>query len=215
MSAEKILMKIEQDAQSEAKAITDAAAQKAQAVKADILAQAKAQAQAIADKARADAEEEERRAMLIANLEARKSSLASKRAVLDQAFALAAKELKKLDDESWTRLITRIVVEAAETGTETLRVPAADMEKYQGNFLSRLKAEFGGEGSMLDELNIALEKTGKMGLLKLDKTPADFDGGVLLIGEKSDVNGSFDVLLRAVREQYEREVSAILFGQEV
>lgn len=215
MSADRILQKIRQDAEAEAAAIRSAAQEKAEALTASILSEAQKKADAIAAKAAAEAEEIERRRLLIAGLEARKNKLSSKRAVLDQAYDLAYQELCGLSGERWARLITACVLSSCETGREVLRVPAGDISKYRSDFLTRLGEATGHGGSMLDHLNSELRKAGKEGALTLDETPAPFEGGVLIVGEKSDVNCSFEALLRAQREENEREIAALLFGVEV
>lgn len=201
MSAEKIIQKIEQDAAQEADVIRAGAQEKAAASREAILAAARAKAVAIAEAAKDASEEALRRQLLIAGLEARKNTLSAKRAVLDEAFSMALDQLYNLDLGSWKALIVRIVAESSDTGDEMLRVPAADLTRYTPEFIA--------------ELNAALVKRGKKGELTLDPSPAPFRGGVQLIGSKSDVNGSFEALIREARDRYEREVSTLLFEAEV
>ena len=215
MSSNKIIEKIRQDAEAQAAAILAQAREKADASRALIRQEAEKTAAAIEQKAAAEAEEISRRRMLVANLEGRKNALAARRQVVEEAFELAQKELSALPEERWAALMEKLVLEAAETGTETICVPAADTEKYQSDFFSRLKAATGGKGSMLDALNAALVKAGRKGELKLGAEPAKISGGALLVGEKSDVNCSFEALLRQERELCEREVANLLFGSEV
>ncbi|MEF9918243.1 MAG: hypothetical protein RR790_03150 [Eubacterium sp.] len=140
-------------------------------------------------------------------LDSRKNTLAVKRSVIDTVFAEAKTVLNNLDDARWAALITKIVLSGAETGSENIMVPEKDMNKYTNPFM--------GKDSMLEQLNKALEKSGKKGELTLCNTPANFESGIMLVGVRSDVNGSFDVLLKEARDQYEREVYEILFETEV
>ena len=151
--------------------------------------------------AAADADEAARRQVLIAELEARKNSLDSKRKVIEEAFSEAEKELAKLPLDKWEKLIITTVLAASESGNEKLCVPAADVEKYNGG--------------MLAKLNAALLEAGKKGELTLASEPAKFTGGVMLIGKHSDFDGSFATILRDVRMKSEREVATMLFGTEV
>ena len=216
MSSEKIFEKIKQDAENEAASILKQAAARAETIRDSILKKANAESERNISNANQDAQSLEQRRVLSAKLEARKNSLVSKRAVINEAFALAEKDLNSLSDERWAKLITRVVVKSSDTGSEVLRVPAKDIEKYQSDILSKLSVKIGKEGSMLDTLNQALfEQKGIKGKLKLDSVPADFDGGVKLIGEKYDVNCSYKVLLRGVRENYEPVVAELLFQTEV
>ncbi|MDR1765844.1 MAG: V-type proton ATPase subunit E [Lachnospiraceae bacterium] len=201
MGVEVILQRIEGDSEKETLAIDRQTLEKVESLRAASLEQAKKQAADILEGARKEAEEIGRRARLIAGLEARKNTLASKRASLDAAFDMALGQVCALSGERWENLISRIVLSACETGREQLRVPAKDRDRYTGAFL--------------DRLNAALKAQGKAGQLTLSDTPGAISGGVLVVGESCDVNGSFEALLRQVRESCEREVSGLLFGSEV
>ena len=201
MSADKILDKISRDAAEESDAILKSAEERAALIRQTILAEAQESVEGIKRQSEAEVQELERRQMLIAGLEARKNTLAAKRRVLDEAFLQALEELCALSGERWERLVTRLVLENSMTGQERLRVPAADRERYENGFLAKL--------------NAALRDSGRHGELTLDETPSACRGGIQLIGEASDVNASFEALVRAAREDCEREVSALLFEAEV
>ena len=148
-----------------------------------------------------DAVEAVRRQLLIAELEARKNTLDRKRKVIEEVFAQAEKELARLPQDRWEKLIIKTVLQASEKGTEKLCVPLADVEKYNGGLLAKI--------------NAALVASGKKGELTLTEEAAKFAGGVLIIGENSDFDGSFKTILHEVRRKSEREVAALLFGSEV
>lgn len=201
MAANKIILKIREEAAQEVATMLAAAKKKAAASGAKITNAAKAKVEEINNQAVADADEAARRQVLIAELEARKNALDSKRKVIEEAFAKAEKELVQLPQDKWESLITKTVLTASETGKEKLCVPVADVEKYKE--------------TMLAKLNAALIASGKKGELTLADEPAKFTGGVMLIGEHSDFDGSFATILREVRMKSEREVAEMLFGSEV
>ena len=201
MATNKIVFKIQEEASHELAALLAVAKSKAEASAKKITNAARLKVGEIQAQAELDANESARRQVLIAELEARKNTLESKRKVIEEAFILAEKELAQLTDDKWKKLITGIVLKASETGTEKLCVPAADMEKYTGGLLA--------------EINAVLVQAGKKGELTMADKPAKFEGGVLLIGKNSDVDCSFKTILREVRKKSEREVAAILFGSEV
>jgi V/A-type H+-transporting ATPase subunit E len=201
VAANKIILKIREDASQEVAVMLAAAKKKAIASNAKIMNTAKAKVEEINAQAADDADEAARRQVLIAELEARKNSLDSKRKVIEEAFSGAEKELAKLPLDKWEKLITATVLAASESGNEKLCVSAADVEKYKGG--------------MLEKLNAALMAEGKKGELTLASEPAKFTGGVMLIGKHSDFDGSFATLLRDVRMKSEREVATMLFGTEV
>ena len=120
---------------------------------------------------------------------------------MEEVFAKAEAALNNLPGDKWEKLITSMVVEASETGTEVLHVPAADMDKYKNGFLAKL--------------NDALKAAGKQGALTLSADPAKFKGGVELEGKTTDYNCSFANVIRDLRKQEERKVAGLLFGTEV
>lgn len=201
MAANKIILKIREEASQEVAVMLAAAKKKAIISDAKIKNAAEAKVEEINAQAMADADEAARRQVLIAELEARKNSLDSKRKVIEEAFLEAEKELAKLPLDKWEKLIITTVLAASESGNEKLCVPAADVEKYSGG--------------MLAKLNAALIAAGKKGELTLASEPAKFTGGVMLIGKHSDFDGSFATILRDVRMKSEREVATMLFGTEV
>ena len=201
MATNKIVFKIEEEAAAEVAAILAAAKTKADASAEKIIEEAHIKAQEIREESLLAAKEAAHRQELIAELEARKNSLDSKRQILEEAYLLAAKELAQLEEEKWKKLIIAIVRKASVTGQEKLCVPAKDLAKYQNGFLL--------------EINAALAAKGKRGELSLAEEAAPFADGVLLIGKNSDVDCSFATILQEMRRKTEREVAAILFGVEV
>lgn len=201
MGVNKIILKIREEASLERADIIANAKQKAEASTNKIMDDARKKVAAIEKQAKADAEEAVRRQTLIAELESRRKALDSKRSVIAKAFESAEHELANLPQEKWEKLISNIVLRYSETGEEELCVPAKDIEKYKNG--------------MLEKLNKALVEQGKKGALTLSKEAAKFNGGVLLIGKKSDFDGSFEMILREIKTKSERDVAEILFGSEV
>lgn len=205
MAETKIIDAIIGDAKSEAEGILESANEEAKKAVDAAKDAAQRRASQIDAAAKAEGEELARRAMLGASLEARKNSLASRRELLEKAFENAFSELGSLEGQRYAELIARLVVDAAETGTETVVTPEDTYERYT-------KPYIGGK-TMLEYLNAALEKAGKKGALKLGK-PAKIAGGVKLVGEKADIDCSFGAIIASFRDERETEVSKLLFGTE-
>ncbi len=205
MAETKIIDAILGDAKAEAEQIKASANDEAKMTVASAKDAAQRRASKIADAANAEGEEIVRRALLVAKLEARKNSLASRRELLEKAFEDAFSELSRLEGRQYAELIAKLVVGAAESGTETVVTPEDTYERYTKPYID-------GK-TMLEYLNAALEKAGKKGALKLGK-PAKIAGGVTLVGEKADIGCSFGSLIAAFREEHETEVSRLLFGSE-
>lgn len=201
MSADKIIEKILEKANEDVALIEQETAEKVQSSVAAIERRTELTLNALKNKEKADVEEVHRRSQLMTRLDSRKNILAVKRKVIDEVFDKARTALDTLDESRYEALVTKIVVNGSETGTEKLQVPEKDMKRYRDG--------------LLNKMNATLKEAGKIGELTLDETPASFNSGVMLIGEMSDVNGSFDVLIDDAREKYEREVAEMLFEVEV
>ena len=201
MSADKIIEKILEKANEDVALIEQETAEKVQSSVAAIERRTELTLNALKNKEKADVEEAHRRSQLMTRLDSRKNILAVKRKVLNEVFDKARTALDTLDESRYEALVTKIVVNGSETGTEKLQVPEKDIKRYKDG--------------LLNKLNTALKEAGKIGELTLDETPAAFKSGVMLVGEMSDINGSFDVLIDDAREKYEREVAEMLFEVEV
>ena len=201
MAINKITAKIHDETAAEIKIILADAQKKADTSAVKIEAAAQAKVKEIQAQAKADAEEAGRRQILIAELESRKNALNLKRRVLDEAFTAAEGKLQQLPQADWEKLITKLVVQGAETGSEKLCVPVADKAKYENGFLGRL--------------NAALQAAGKPGQLTMSADSGKFTGGVVLEGTTSDYDASFPTLLKLIKNKYEHDVAAILFKTEV
>ena len=183
-----------------------------------------ADAQAEADTALADADKEAERIALIAKdecfrtenetelrtkrlndaaqeksrtnaaLDSRKYALKVKRALIDEAFALAAERMEQKSDAERSALIKALLIREAEGG-ETI-IPAARDE-------ANVK-------SVLAEVNAALAQSNRAPLT-IAPADADITGGFILKAAGYEKNCSFAAVLREVRAAEESAVAGILF----
>ena len=183
-----------------------------------------ADAQAEADTALADADKEAERIALIAKdecfrtenetelktkrlndaaqeksrtnaaLDSRKYALKVKRALIDEAFALAAERMEQKSDAERSALIKALLIREAEGG-ETI-IPAARDE-------ANVK-------SVLAEVNAALAQSNRAPLT-IAPADADIPGGFILTAAGYEKNCSFAAVLREVRAAEESAVAGILF----
>lgn len=207
MSADKIIQKIMEKAETDVQEIREEARIKQEKRIEAINAQTEKMLLDIKEQEAEAIEEVYRRSTLMTRLEIRKNELALKRELVEKAFAEARRALDQLDDDAYIRLITRIVTEGVVTGDETLLVPKGVRSRYTGPFK--------GSQSMMDLLRQALRDAGKPDTLVLADEDAPFEGGVMLSGSSSDVNGSYDMLIAQVQDRDEREVYKQLFEVEV
>ena len=183
-----------------------------------------ADAQAEADTALADADKEAERIALIAKdecfrtenetelktkrlndaaqeksrtnaaLDSRKYALKVKRALIDEAFALAAERMEQKSDAERSALIKALLIREAEGG-ETI-IPAARDE-------ANVK-------SVLAEVNAALAQSNRAPLT-IAPADADITGGFILKAAGYEKNCFFAAVLREVRAAEESAVAGILF----
>lgn len=203
MASDKIVNKILESANQEAQEIINKANKDAEEQKKAIQNDTAKRLEGLQKQFETDCKNLEQREKLNASIEERKRLLGTKRSVMDEAFDLARKDLKHLDQKDWQAFITKIVLSAVDTDTEYLKVPESDFKKYENK-------EQGV--SFFQKLNDLLRDQGHDRPLKMDRDPAHFEDGLMLIGKYSDVNASFDVILENMREELEWDVTEILFG---
>lgn len=192
-----IIARILEESKQESEAIWQEYQAKTDEIKRQAELNAKASVLEIQKNAEADAAEHKRRGLAVAELEARKRALATRQALIDTAFEETLKALAVLDEGKYAEWIVKTVLEAAETGEETLLVAEKDRPLFT---------------KMLDKLNKSLAESGRKGALKLSPESGAFVGGMVLIGEYTEKNCTFETLLRLEREDIEAEVASILFA---
>lgn len=137
----------------------------------------------------AEREEIVRRRITVGNLEVKKTILATKQAILSEAFDKAIEAIKS-DDKAYMALLIGMLACAEDGDVVTFSKKDENLvgEKWLKAKADELKKKFvfGGYG--------------------------DFAGGLILSGKGSDKNLSLEVELSAVKEQYEPEIAEILFG---
>ncbi len=195
--AERIVSRILDDAGFKAESIKQEAAEKAEAVKAEARQKAARRQEHILEQARKDAEEQKRRIVGVAQLEARKELLAAKQELISEAFRDSLDQLVKLDDNSYLSIIESMLLNLVETGDETVFCSAGDLKRIPDSFW--------------DDINKKLAGQGKKGELLLSKETRDIKGGFILQAEGVEMNCSFESLLAMKRDELEPEIAAVLF----
>ena len=189
MSEQAIVDKIIADAEKEAQAIIADAKIKAEGTvnAANLRAERRKQGEKAAADKRAESILEGKAAT--ARLDCAKILLGEKRAVIDEVYARALKDLLTLGKAEALHLFERLIEEFAEEGDEVL---FAESFKYAPD---------------ASKLDIVREKK-----LKISAKRADIDGGILLVGKNSDKNLSYSALLAADREEHQAEIAAKIFS---
>ena len=203
-NADKLLARILDDARGEAAKIEAAASAQAEEIRARAEREAAALAAETESRAKAAHAEAIEHAETAAQLEARKQALASRRMVLDEAFAAALKELCAMTGEARAALLSSIAAEEADGG-ETLR-PA--------------KADEAGIEAVLQKVNATLAQNGRAALAlgPVDETfPTTINNYRcaiirVLFGGGYEKDCSFEAMLREARDRLEGGVAKRLFG---
>ena len=138
--------------------------------------------------------------MALERLEARRDLLMAKQEAVDAVYAEVLERLNGLPDDDYLDFVRKSVLEAVETGQETLLISSGDQARITPEFLGQLNAD--------------LEKRGLPGSLEMEVVEDGLNGGVMLRGEGTEVNLTFAQMLEAVKEEVEPEVIAILFPGE-
>lgn len=194
-AADRLIERILADAQAQAQAVLAAADEEA----AKLLAAAQAEAQKInAANARRQAARQQaalETARTNAALQQRRDMLKAKRAVLDQAFELAAERIEQMGNDDRAAIIKAMLLQEAEGG-ESIIPAARDAEII---------------AAALDGVNSALADNGRAALT-LGTANDKLGGGFILKAAGYEKNCSFSAMLKDIRAQEESAVAAILFG---
>ena len=196
MDAEQVTEKILSDARAEAEKIKNEANEKEaaeQAKLAEQLDEYKKQTELLAQKA---AEEKKLHLLAAARMEIAKEYLGEKRKILDEVFANAQTRLQSLPDAEYRKLITKLMLEAVETGDEEVIID---------NNETRIDEAF------IQEVNRQLGPGGKANL-RLAGERRNLGGGFVLRHGKIKNNVSLEVLLAQARKELEIELAKELFS---
>ncbi len=199
MGLDKILEKVHSDARAEAARIDAQAKEQVQAMMRAAEEKGRALAAEIAEKAGAQAEEQAKRVITLAGLDARRRGLDAKQRLIKQAFDRAESRLAAIPDEEYCALIRKMLLRTVKTGDEEIIISNRDASRITPSFIA--------------EVNAALAASGRKGNLRLSPTTREMLGGFVLAEGRVESNNTFDVALRLHRDDLEPEVARVLFGE--
>ena len=199
MSLQKILERIQKDAQSEVDRIKG----RASATADEILKKAQAEAEALKAQALEDAKNEAKqrgeRIVATASLDLRKALLAEKQNAIDTAFQAAVDILVKMGDAEYRKIIRDMILPNVQTGDEEIILSERDKARLGDDFAQ--------------EINHQLAQSGKKGELIISQDTYDIVGGFVLRRGQIELNSSFESLFKSSRGDLESEVAKILFPE--
>lgn len=188
---ERITSRIEAETKSEVIGILNAGKAEANRIIDDWRAKIVAEEQELAARNEKAAAEREERLISAAEMDARKTVLAAKQAVVEQAYALALDKLCAISGREKIDLLADLLVRASSTGTEEAAFSAADR----------------ADGAKAVEA--ANAASGKR--LTLAKDAAPIRGGFILRDRNVEVNCAFETLVRLQKTETAGAVAKILF----
>ena len=188
-NAEALTQGIIDDVRAEADKMTA----EADSYKERVVAEAQEKARALLEQAAKDSENNVEtligRGKNASELLTRKTLLAAKQQIVGKVFSDVRKKLLDMPKSEYLALIARLIDVYAEKGDKVILSKQAPITAEDVTALSASK-----------KLGLVAFKTG------------DFDGGIVLSGEKFDKDLTFSALIDAEREAFESQAAAKLFG---
>lgn len=195
---ERITDRINEDVQREIDAINAKAHAEAEAIAARYQEQAQKESAALLTKGQRDADERVERLGSVARLEAKKAILAAKQEMVGKAFDLALEQLCALPEEKYVALLSKLAAGAAKSGREQVALSQKDRTRYGKRVVTGANELLGAKGS-----------------LTLAEEVRPIKGGLILQGDRTEVNCSFETLVRLQREELAAQVAQVLFEETV
>lgn len=143
------------------------------------------------------AEERGQRLAKTADMEARKSILATKQTIVAETFRLAEEKLLALSGEEYLDFLASLTARASSTGEE--EIVLAEKDKALGQ-------------KVLSRANALLSGAGKTAKLTLSARTGDHAAGLVLRQGNISVNCTVEALMAQAREEMAAEVASELFA---
>ncbi len=189
---ERITSRIEAEAQSEIAGILDAGKAETKRIVDSWRERIDAETLALAEKNEKAAAEREERLKSAAEMDARKTVLAAKQEMVDEAYALALDKLCSLPEDKKTDLLAELLARASSTGAEEALF--AENDRTLG-------------AKAVEKANAA---SGKHIVLSSESAP--IRGGFLLRDKNVEVNCAFETLVRLQKAETAGAVAKVLFS---
>lgn len=196
MDAQQVVKKILADADTEAAKIKAEADEKLTDEQRKFdqqLNEYKKQTDILAQKAAQDKKEH---LLAAARMDIAKKFLAGKRKIIDEVFDQARTQLQNLPDNQYSQLMTKLMLQAVETGDEEIIV-GKNEKCIDQKFVKQINRELG---------------PGFKGNLRLANETQNLTGGFILKRGKIKNNVSLDVLLQRARKELEIQLAKELFA---
>lgn len=190
---ERILQRIESEARAEREEILKNAQEEAAVIQARYQAQAEQETAELEAKRQRAAVEQEERLISVAQMEARKTLLAVKQEMVEQAYSRALEKLRSLPEAERVSVLAELLARASSNGREEVIVSPEDHD--------------GAGRAAVEQANAAA------GLqLTLSEETRPIRGGFILRDGSIEMNCAFDTLIRLQKTETAGMVAKKLFG---
>ena len=146
-----IIQRLNTDAKAETDALLEKARQEAAAVAARYQAQADKEVADLAARNERLAAEREERLISAAQMEARKTVLAAKQAVMEETYAKALEKLRNLPEARYVEVLTELLLQAAPHGAGEVLFSAQDRETVGQAAVDAANGKSGGKLTLSGE----------------------------------------------------------------
>ena len=192
---EKIIQRIESDAQAEIDCTLADAREKAADIADTYRKQAEAEGRELGAKYEKAAAEREERLVSSAQMEARKVRLAAKQEMVERTYALALDKLCAMPEEQYVAVLADLLVQASSNGREEAVFSPKDREQVGEKAVAKANALSGKE-------------------LRLSAETQPIRGGFILKDKNVEVNCAFETLVRLQKTETAGAVVKKLFPEE-
>ncbi len=200
MSLDAIVDKILKDTREQASRIEGESRAKIQSIQSECEETVRALQETSSKRAERLAEDQRKRLLSMAELEIRKDVLAVKQEMIEKAFEKSISELLEGDEERYSALLKKLILDADPEGDEELILNQKDRKRIGDGFIR--------------EINDILLKAHKKGELRLSRESRPIRGGVILRKGRKEVNCSVESIIYSKRNALEASVARILFPDE-
>jgi vacuolar-type H+-ATPase subunit E/Vma4 len=135
----------------------------------------------------------------MAELEFRKNRLAVRQQAVDEAFERVLVKIRQMPPDQYFKTLVNMVVAAAVTGKEKIILSDSDKKRLPANFLKLVHQ--------------MLEAKGLSGEIEISDEQRYISSGFVLVSEFTELNYTFESILRMNRDEYEAEAVGGLFGK--
>ncbi len=191
---EKITQRIDEETQAEIDRILGKAREEAAQITADYKARADAEAAGLTARNEKSAAEQEERLVSVAQMEARKVTLAAKQEMVEKAYQLALEKLCAMSDEQYISVSADLLAQAAPDGCGEVIFAPAERERVGAAAVAKANEQLKGE-------------------LVLAEETRPLNGGFILKNGNVEVNCTFDTLVRLQKAETAGAVAKHLFPE--